>query len=145
MTELSFRPIEDRDVATVIDLWHRCGLTQPHNDPHRDLSFARGKSDSDILVGEVGGQIRASVMVGHDGHRGTVYYVSVDPDSQGLGFGRQLMGAAHDWLKDRDIWKVNLLIREGNTAVQGFYESLGYESEPRTCMAYWLNPPDHVQ
>ncbi len=40
-------------------------------------------------------------MVRHDGHRGTVYYLGVDPDARGHGLGRALMGAAEDWLRER--------------------------------------------
>lgn len=138
MTQLSFRPIEDGDIDTVIDLWHRCGLTRPHNDPKHDIAFARGKTGSDILVGETDGRICASVMVGHDGHRGAVYYVSVNPDCQGSGYGRQLMAAAQDWLRDRGVWKLNLMIREDNSAIEGFYKSIGYQVERRTAMAIRL-------
>ena len=140
MSGTTFRSASDDDIETIVDLWHRCGLTRPHNDPYRDIAFAREKAESDVLVGESDGRIVASAMVGHDGHRGTVYYVSVDPDRRGSGLGRDLMAAAEDWLKDRGIWKLNLLIREDNTAVQGFYESLGYEVEPRTAMARRLEP-----
>jgi len=110
-------------------------LVRSWNDPQKDISFARRKSESDVLVGEENGAIVASVMVGHDGHRGIVYYVSVSPECQGKGFGHQIMQAAEEWLRERDVWKMNLLIRQGNEKVQAFYESLGYEIEPRLCMA----------
>jgi hypothetical protein len=140
MSALTFRAIEDRDVNAVVDLWAAAGLTRPHNDPRRDIAFARAAPSSDVLVGEAEGRIVASVMVGHDGHRGTVYYVSVDPDCRGLGYGRRVMTAAEDWLKAQGVWKLNLLIREDNTPVQGFYGALGYQVEPRVAMARWLDP-----
>lgn len=133
--ELSFRPFEDQDEEAVITLWQRCGLTRPWNDPAKDIAFARDKPASGILVGELDGKIVASVMVGHDGHRGTLYYVSVDPDEQGKGYGRQLMRHAEDWLKGQGVWKLNLLLRADNEKIRAFYEGLGYEVEPRLCMA----------
>jgi ribosomal protein S18 acetylase RimI-like enzyme len=132
---LSFRPLEDRDITQVIALWHRCGLTRPHNDPEHDIAFARGEPNSDILLGEIDGKIATSVMVGHDGHRGVVYYVSVDPAHQGKGFGRQTMCEAENWLKQRDVWKLNLMMRAENSKTRAFYESLGYEVEDRLNMA----------
>lgn len=140
MSTVTFRSVSDGDVETVVDLWRRCGLTRPHNDPYRDIAFARGKTASDVLVGETSGRIVASAVVGHDGHRGAVYYVLVDPDSRGSGLGRALMAAVEGWMKERGVWKLNLLIREDNTAVQGFYQSLGYEVEPRTAVARRLEP-----
>lgn len=140
MTALTFRPAEDRDVDAVVELWTRAGLTRPHNDPRRDIAFARSAPSSDVLVGADGNRIVASVMVGHDGHRGTVYYVSVDPDCRGLGHGRAAMTAAETWLMARGVWKLNLLIREDNAGVRDFYGALGYEVEPRVAMARWLDP-----
>ncbi|RAI31149.1 GNAT family N-acetyltransferase, partial [Rhodoplanes roseus] len=63
-------------------------------------------------------------MVGHDGHRGTVYYVATDQDWRGHGFGREMMAAAEDWLAAKGIWKLNLLIRGDNATAKGFYEAL---------------------
>ncbi|MGI9482687.1 MAG: GNAT family acetyltransferase [Hyphomicrobiales bacterium] len=133
--EISFRPIEDGDVDAVISLWERCGLTRPWNEPLRDVEFARGEKNSDILVGEINGELIASVMVGHDGHRGVVYYLSVEPDLQGKGLGHQVMRKAEDWLKERGVWKLNLMMRAENARVRAFYESLGYEVEERLNMA----------
>jgi ribosomal protein S18 acetylase RimI-like enzyme len=134
-TRLDFRPIGDEDVEDVISLWSRCGLTRPWNTAAKDIAFARDGSNSEILLARIDGVITASVMVGHDGHRGTVYYVSVEPQEQGRGFGRQVMAAAEAWLAERGVGKLNLLLRAENTKVRGFYEALGYEVEPRLCMA----------
>ena len=93
---LRFRPIGDGDVDEVIALWERCGLTRPWNNAVKDIAFARAGANSDILVACLDGTVAASVMVGHDGHRGAVYYVSVDPERQGRGFGLpRALGQAH--------------------------------------------------
>lgn len=135
---LDIRPIGDDDVEAVAELWRRCNLTMPYNDPYKDIAFARRGPASDVLVGFLDGALAASVMVGHDGHRGTVYYVSVDPDRRGQGLGAEIMAAAEDWLRGRGVWKLNLLIRETNLPVKVFYDSIGYTEEPRTAMAKWL-------
>ncbi len=139
MSALEFRAMQENELDCIIELWHACGLTRPHNDPRRDIEKARAKPASEVLVGLDNGKVVASVMVGHDGHRGVVYYVSADPDVQGKGIGRQIMAAAEDWLKAQGVWKLNLMIRADNTAVRSFYERLGYEVEERTVMAKWLD------
>jgi ribosomal protein S18 acetylase RimI-like enzyme len=139
---LTLRPISDADVDATVALWTACGLVRPWNDPLKDIVFARGQPNSEVLVARLDGRLVASVMVGHDGHRGMVYYVSVHPDMQGRGFGRQVMAAAETWLKARGVWKLNLLVRAENDKVRGFYESLGYEVEPRLCMARKLIGPE---
>lgn len=132
---ITMRPIEDGDVDAVIALWHRAGLTRPWNDPARDIAFARAQLNSDVLVGVVDGAPVATVMVGHDGHRGIVYYVAVDPKHRRKGLGRAVMRAAEAWLVARGVWKLNLVVRPENDGVRAFYESLGYEIEPRLNMA----------
>lgn len=135
MTQLKFRPLDDDDIDTIITLWEKCGLTRPHNNAVKDIDFARGEANSDVLIGELDGEIAASVMVGHDGHRGVVYYVSVDPGHQGKGLGEQIMRHAESWLKARGVWKLNLMVRAENEKVRRFYENLGYDIEPRINMA----------
>ena len=131
---ISFREIADEDVEAVVHLWLACGLTRAWNDPYKDISFARGGAASAILVGVVDGRIAAAAMVGHDGHRGALYYVAVEPALQGKGFGRLTVRAAEDWLAQRGVWKINLLARTENQAVRGFYEKLGYGVNEVICM-----------
>ena len=131
----AFRDIEDRDVEAVVALWTRCGLTRPWNDPYKDISFARAGAHSTVLVAEQDGAIAATVMAGHDGHRGMLYYVAVDPGLQGHGLGKAAVRTAEAWLGAQGVWKVNLLVRAENAAVKGFYEALGYEVNPVLCLA----------
>lgn len=131
---LEFRPLADGEEAMVIALWKAAGLTRPWNDPMKDLAFACEGACSDILVAKDGENIVASVMVGHDGHRGCVYYLAIAPERQKQGLGAQTMSAAEAWLKDRGVWKMNLLIRGDNAAVKAFYERIGYTVEPNIQM-----------
>jgi ribosomal protein S18 acetylase RimI-like enzyme len=134
------RPVAEGEDAAVIALWQACGLTRPWNHPAQDLAFARGKPNSDVLVGLCDGRIVASAMVGHDGHRGAMYYVSVDPALQQRGLGRQMVRAAEGWLADRGVRKVNLLVRQGNEPALGFYRELGYQAGAVQEIEKWIDP-----
>lgn len=140
MASIEFRPVQDAEIAGVIALWKMCDLTRPWNDPDKDIAFARSGPASDLLVMVDDDTVIASVMVGHDGHRGIVYYVATHPDFQRRGLGAAAMRAAENWLTQRGVWKLNLLVRAENEAVRSFYEKLGYEVEPRLCMARKLLP-----
>ena len=140
MSELQIREVSDADVDAVVVLWEQCGLTRPWNDPQADIAFARSNDNSAILGGWLDGALVASAMVGHDGHRGTVYYVSVHPEHQGQGLGRRLMDASEAWLRERGVWKLNLMVRASNQQVIDFYRSLGYDTEERANMSKWLDP-----
>lgn len=136
---LAIAPIEDADVADVVSLWERCGLTRPWNEPAADIALARKGNNATILVGRENGAIVATALVGHDGHRGWVYYVAVDPAHQKKGFGRIIMDAAEDWLRKTGVEKLMLMVRPENTAVRAFYESIGYGEQPRAIFAKWLD------
>ena len=127
---MKFREIVDSDVERVVELWRDCGLTRDWNDPYKDIRFARDGATSTVLVGEVDGRVVTSVIVGHDGHRGVLYYLAVDPSVRRRGFGKAAHDAAFAWLKQRGVWKINLMVRSENQGVAGFYESLGYAVNP---------------
>jgi ribosomal protein S18 acetylase RimI-like enzyme len=136
---LTVKPIEDNDVAEVIALWQRCGSTRPWNDPAADIALARRGDNSTVLLGRCEGVLVASVMVGHDGHRGWVYYVTVDPGRRHQGFGRSIMNAAEAWLRARGIPKLQLMVRNDNAKVHAFYQSIGYYNQETVTFAKWLD------
>ena len=136
---LSITAIEDSDIAEVIALWQRCGSTRAWNDPAGDIALARREANATVLLGRNEGAVVASVLVGHDGHRGWVYYVTVDPDCRYKGYGRAIMSAAENWLRARGIQKLHLMVRGDNLQVRAFYESLGYYDQERVIFAKWLD------
>jgi ribosomal protein S18 acetylase RimI-like enzyme len=136
---LTIAAIEDDDVADVIALWRRCGLTREWNDPAGDIALARREANATVLLGRNKGALVASVLVGHDGHRGWVYYVSVDPDHRHRDYGRAIMTAAENWLRARGIQKLQLMVRGDNAEVHAFYQQLGYYDQERVTFAKWLD------
>lgn len=115
-------------VEDTVALWRDSGLTRPWNDPHADVMRALREPTSTVLAArDEQGALLGTAMVGHDGHRGWVYYLAVAPAQRRKGLGRDLMRASEQWLVARGVPKLNLMVRNTNTAVLAFYESLGYE------------------
>ncbi|MGN6482858.1 MAG: GNAT family acetyltransferase [Thermomicrobiales bacterium] len=137
--EFAILPLPDGREQELADLWTACNLVVSYNPPLDDIAFARAGQASAILVGLLDDRIVASVLVGHDGHRGWLYYVAVSPDHQGEGLGAQIVEAGEDWLRERGVRKVQLMVRPTNTKVLAFYEHLGYERSPVTVMQRWLD------
>lgn len=121
------RAAGDGDIEAVDALWRACGLWRPWNDPVKDIAFCRDSADAELFVAELDGILVGTVMCGHDGHRGWLYYLAVDPAQQRQGLGRRLVRHAEGWLHRRGAPKVQLMIRTGNRAIEAFYETLGYE------------------
>src|SRR6056297_543363 len=135
---MRIEPFHGQDRAAVLALWEACGLTRPWNPPEGDLDRALANPSSTVLVARYGDAVQGSVMVGDDGHRGWVYYLSVEPSHRKTGLGRELMAAAEEWLRSRGVRKIELMVRSGNDAVLGFYEGLGYSGEPVAVLSRWL-------
>src|SRR5258708_2318695 len=136
---MNIRPATPSEEPAVVALWRVCGLVVPHNDPNDDFRFALEGPASTVLVGLAPeGVIIGSVMVGHDGHRGWVYYLSADPARRKCGIGKTMMRAAEDWLKALGVRKVELMVRDTNLAVLDFYRRIGFEPSPVKVMQKWL-------
>jgi ribosomal protein S18 acetylase RimI-like enzyme len=137
--EMAIRTATLKDESAVIALWVSCGLVASYNEPSHDFEFALTGACSDVLVNEdEAGQINASVMVGHDGHRGWFYYVATSPQARATGLGRKLVEAGEQWLRERGLLKVQLLVRETNADIVSFYQHLGFELTPRIVIGKWL-------
>lgn len=120
------RPLEISQRDAAVALWEACGLTRPWNDPYADFDRALSGSASTVLGAFDAGALLGTAMVGHDGHRGWVYYLAVDPAKRGRQLGRALMQASEAWLADRGAPKLNVMIRGDNAVTRAFYEAVGY-------------------
>lgn len=127
------------DTAALVALWEACGLTRPWNPPTRDIARALAGPTSTILVARRDGAVAGSVMAGHDGHRGWVYYLAVAPDARRAGLGRALMDAAEAWLRERGAPKLQLMVRTGNEEALAFYRALGLVDQPVAVLGRFLD------
>lgn len=114
------------DAEAAVALWAEAGLVRPWNDAHADFARAVGGPSSAVLGLWAIGDLVGTAMVGHDGHRGWVYYLAVSPSAQGSGLGRRLMEACEAWLVARGVPKIQFMVRTDNAAVLSFYDHLGY-------------------
>lgn len=133
--------LPEESYADAVALWHTAKLTRPWNDPSADLRRAMTGTASTVLAAldEQAGLL-GTAMVGHDGHRGWVYYLAVRPDRQRRGIGRQLMVACENWVRERGIAKIQLMVRHSNPAVIEFYTALGYTDSEVVVLARPLDP-----
>jgi len=109
---LTIRNALPDDETVIVALGLACDGVVRYNDPAAAFVSARGAAPSDVLVGsDATGRPAGTVRVGHDGHRAWLYSVAADPMAQGSGIGRQMVTAGEDWLRQRGIAKVQLMVR----------------------------------
>jgi ribosomal protein S18 acetylase RimI-like enzyme len=131
--------LDSRDQPAATALWQEIGMTRPWNDPATDFDRALRGATSTVLGVRLDDELVGTVMVGHDGHRGWVYYLAVAPAHQAQGLGSKLMTGAEDWLRARGAVKIQLMVRHSNEQVVAFYEHLGYEDAEVTVLSRWLS------
>ncbi len=123
------RPYADADQAQVVALWQTCELTRPWNDPVKDIARKQQVRPEWFLVGELDGQVMASVMFGYEGHRGWMNYLAVAPQYQSKGYAQALIETGEALLLAAGCPKISLQVRSSNAKVIAFYQSLGYAQD----------------
>ena len=139
-SRVEIRAFASDDVNQVVELWQRCELLAPQNNPRKDIERKLGTGRELFLIGEESGLIVAAAMGGYEGHRGWVNYLAVDPGARGRGLGRAMMDALEAKLLSLGCPKLNLQVRSSNEAVIAFYRALGYSIDPVTSLGKRLIP-----
>ena len=121
-------PLTASEIPFAAALWIAAGLTRPWNDPVADARRALAAPSATILAARESCVVIGTVMTGHDGHRGWVYYLAVAASHRRRGIARDLMAAAEAWCADAGMPRLNLMVRAGNGPVLGFYDRLGYRA-----------------
>jgi ribosomal protein S18 acetylase RimI-like enzyme len=134
------RPYQPADETAVIELWRKCNLTRPQNDPKKDIERKLKINPELFLVGVEGNKVAATVMGNYDGHRGWIYYLGVDPALRRNGLGRRMTDAMEKELLARGCPKINLQVRKDNLEAVKFYENIGYKTDEVIGMGKRLIP-----
>jgi ribosomal protein S18 acetylase RimI-like enzyme len=129
MENLLIRPYHTEDQEEVVDLWLECDLVTPQNDPRRDIERKLKVNPEWFLVGILEGKVVATCMAGYEGHRGWINYLAVSPRYRRQGIATSMMTLAENKLRASGCAKINLQIRETNTEVIQFYQSIGYAKD----------------
>ncbi len=124
--DFRIRSYRKSDKTSVNKLWQDCGLVVPWNNPLQDIIRKETVQPELFLIGVMDDEIVATAMVGYEGHRGWVNYLSVHPKFQRRGLGQQLIEEAENRLLKLGCPKLQVQIRNTNKEVIKFYKKLGY-------------------
>jgi len=121
--------IDDYDAA--LELWQRVeGLEVAEGDDKggvaqfvaRNLGLSRVATDGSTLVGVV--------MCGHDGRRGHIYHLAVDPVYRRYGLGKRLVQECLDGLRRAGVVRAIILVADYNLEGAEFWKRAGWEDLP---------------
>jgi ribosomal protein S18 acetylase RimI-like enzyme len=132
---MEIRSYLESDEAAVAELWRKVFPGSPSwNHPETDIRRKLSVQPELFLVAAIDSKIVGTAMAGYDGHRGWVYYVTVNTRYRRQGIGTALMKSVEQELAGMGCPKLNLQIRAANHAVVAFYKKLGYDVEERISM-----------
>ena len=137
---MKIRSYQAADKPAVIDLWMRCGLVVPWNDPSKDIERKLSVGADLFLVGQRKDELIATVMGGYEGHRGWVNYLAVVPNEQGKGYARQMMSKLEWRLLVDGLRKWHAANKNCQHSVIRFYEALGYKADACVSLGKRLIP-----
>ena len=121
--------IEDYDAAVA--LWKRVeGVEIAEGDSKEEIEQYILRNPDLSRVAEDGTAIVGVALCGHDGRRGHIYHLAVDPAYQGRGLGKRLLDECLDGLRRVGVQRVIILVASDNQRGSAFWKHRGWEEIP---------------
>lgn len=126
---VQIRPMKLEDYDAVMALWQRAGLPfEPHGRDSRS-AIAHQIEDSGHLmfVAEADGHVIGTVFGSHDGRKGWINRLAIDPRYRRQGLAQQLIKRTEEALAREGIIIVAALVEAPNEPSLELFRKLGYE------------------
>jgi N-acetylglutamate synthase len=119
----------ESEYQEVLDLWTRSGLTIRAEGRDSAGAFARqmGWGVQRVVGLREGRRLVAVAVLTHDGRKGWINRLAVDPAHRRRGLAQRLITEAEHWFTEElglEVWAA--LIERENTASQALFEQMGY-------------------
>ena len=118
--------IDDYEVA--VELWKRVeGLDIAEGDDRESIRRFLGQNRGLSRVATDGSTIVGAALCGHDGRRGYIYHLAVDPAYQGRQLGKRLVEECLAGLRRAGLERANILVAKDNPRGRDFWRRTGWE------------------
>lgn len=116
------------DYEQMIELWSGIeGLALSNADSKENIDMYLNRNKGLSYVYEQDSKIIGTILCGHDGRRGFIYHVAVNPDYRKQKIGYQLVQASLEKLSKEGIDKCHIFVIEDNVVGNDFWASTGWE------------------
>lgn len=127
MENVSVREMTIADYDQVLSLMQRTpGVTVRDADSREATERYLGRNPGLSFVAESAGRIRGCVMCGHDGRRGYLQHLIVEPKFRNHGLGRKLWRRCLDELENLGILKTHLDVLVTNDPGNRYWSNAGW-------------------
>jgi N-acetylglutamate synthase len=125
---IAYRPLRIGDLAAARQLWSESpGMLLGHGDSPEELELYLARNPGLSFGAFSGEDLVGAVLAGHDGHRGLLYHLAVNPSAQGAGIGGQLVKLGVAGLKAAGMTRVLILVLRDNEVGRAFWKRQGWE------------------
>ena len=125
------REFSIRDYDGALELWQRVeGLEIAEGDDRESIACFLARNPGLSRVATDGTAIVGVALCGHDGRRGYIYHLAVDPAYQGRGLGKRLMDESLDGLRQVGLKRALILVANDNPRGRKFWRRHGWEEVP---------------
>jgi ribosomal protein S18 acetylase RimI-like enzyme len=119
------------DYQAALELWQRVeGLEIAEGDDRESVAHFLSRNPGLSRVATDGSALVGVVMCGHDGRRGYIYHLAVDPIYQGSGLGKRLMNECLAGLRRAGLKRTLILVAHDNPRGRKFWLRHGWEEVP---------------
>jgi N-acetylglutamate synthase len=126
--EIQTREFSIDDYDAAIELWKRLeGLEIAEGDDRESICRFLGQNRGLSRVATDGPRMVGAALCGHDGHRGYIYHLAVDPKYQGRGLGKRLVNECLDGLRGAGLQRANIMVADDNPRGREFWKRCGWE------------------
>jgi len=116
------------DYEAAVELWKRVeGLDIAEGDDRESLRRFLSQNGGLSRVATERSTMVGAALCGHDGRRGYIYHLAVDPAYQGCGIGKRLIDECLDGLRRAGLERVNILVAKDNPRGREFWKRAGWE------------------
>jgi len=119
------------DYDATLQLWQRVeGLEVAEGDDKEGVAQFVARNPGLSRVAIDGSTVVGVAMCGHDGRRGHIYHLAVDPDYRRYGLGKRLVQECLDGLRQVGIMRGIILVADYNLGGAEFWKRAGWEYIP---------------
>lgn len=124
----TIREMTINDYEQMIELWNGIeGLALSNADSKENIDMYLNRNKGLSYVYEQDSKIIGTILCGHDGRRGFIYHVAVNPDYRKQKIGNKLVQASLEKLSKEGIDKCHIFVIEENVVGNDFWASTGWE------------------
>lgn len=120
------------DYDAVVELWQQAGLPiKPIGRDSRDQFATQLASGIQTVIGAWDrNRLIGVVVTTHDGRKGWINRLAIHPDYRRQGWGRRLIQAAEQVLRNQGMYIIAALIEDYNAASLALFQKAGYVDYP---------------